>query len=356
MENVATYSEARSEYTKQMASMIVPGLFAWFQSLWARNASDKQRCLALFQGDCEEVSRWNQDRIQDEVRALVERSGCDYMEELMTAVFIAHTKILTAVRLSTKQKKLSITVPKLDHFLHRVFRESARCFWKAPYLFMDSANVVDRQKNVLQAEQLLTEAIGTAVRGLLPVKQILKDYIEEGEEADDVPALEISEVVEAPKAQKPKPLAPKASEVEETEKEAEAEAKTVETKVVETKTVETKTVETDATETKTINTEAEIAKVTPKPKAVPPAVVSFDTEPSVSFSDHVSVFDETQEPEMREMAPQSNYEDSSDAIQIDEGSTSAITDDIEDLEAPEAPKVKAKASEEITDDDVVVLD
>jgi len=348
MENVATYSEARSEYTKQMASMIVPGLFAWFQSLWARNAGDKQRCLALFQGDCEEVSRWNQDRIQDEVRALVERSGCDYMEELMTAVFIAHTKILTAVRLSTKQKKLSITVPKLDHFLHRVFRESARCFWKAPYLFMDSANVVDRQKNVLQAEQLLTEAIGTAVRGLLPVKQILKDYIEEGEDVEDVPALEISEVVEVPKAQKPKPLAPKteAPEIKEANTEAD-ETKTVETKMVETKMVETKTPET------------ETAKVTPKPKAVPPAVVSFDTEPSVSFSDHVSVFDETQEPEMREMAPQSNYEDSSDAIQIDEGSTSAITDDIEDLEAPEpseAPKVKAKASEEITDDDVVVLD
>lgn len=341
MENVATYSEARSEYTKQMASMIVPGLFAWFQSLWARNAGDKQRCLALFQGDCEEVSRWNQDRIQDEVRALVERSGCDYMEELMTAVFIAHTKILTAVRLSTKQKKLSITVPKLDHFLHRVFRESARCFWKAPYLFMDSANVVDRQKNVLQAEQLLTEAIGTAVRGLLPVKQILKDYIEEGEDAEDVPALEISEVVEAtptppqPKNQKPKTLVPKEPEVKEVNTEPEA---------------------TEATET------TETAKVVPKAKAVPPAVVSFDTEPSVSFSDHVSVFDETQEPEMREMAPQSNYEDSSDALQIDEASAVAITDDIEDLEAPEpseAPEpkqVKSKASEEITDDDVVVLD
>ena len=336
MENVATYSEARSEYTKQMASMIVPGLFAWFQSLWARNASDKQRCLALFQGDCEEVGRWNQDRIQDEVRALVERSGCDYMEELMTAVFIAHTKILTAVRLSTKQKKLSITVPKLDHFLHRVFKESARCFWKAPYLFMDSANVVDRQKNVLQAEQLLTEAIGTAVRGLLPVKQILKDYIEEGEEADDVPALEISEVVEAketrskPKASESKVSEPKASEIQEA-------------------------VETEETK------EPSEKKVTPKPQPVPPAVVSIDTEPSVSFSEHVSVFEDHGEPEIREMAPQSNYEDSSDAIKIDEASTAAISEDgVEDLEAPEPPKepkqVKFKESEEIRDDDVVVLD
>ena len=293
MENVATYSEARSEYTKQMASLIVPGLFTWFQNLWLRNASDKQRSLSLFQGECEEVARWNQDRINDEVRALIERSSCDYMEELMAAVFIAHTKILTAVRLSTKQKKLSITVPKLDHFLHRVYKESARCFWKTPFLFMESGSVVERQKNFLQAEQLLTDAIGTAVRGMLPVKQILKDYMEEGEEVDDVPTVEISEV-----------------------KPAETPAAVV-------------------------------------PAAVTPEIVSIDTEPSVSFSEHVSVFDETRgEPEM---IPMANEEESSDALKIDEASTTALSgDDIEDLEAPSpSPKLK---EETIKEEDVVVLE
>jgi hypothetical protein len=301
MENVATYSEARSEYTKQMASLIVPGLFTWFQNLWLRNASDKQRSLSLFQGECEEVARWNQDRINDEVRALIERSSCDYMEELMAAVFIAHTKILTAVRLSTKQKKLSITVPKLDHFLHRVFKESARCFWKTPFLFMESGSVVERQKNFLQAEQLLTDAIGTAVRGMLPVKQILKDYMEEGEEVDDVPSVEITEVkpVETPAAVVP-------------------------------------------------------AVVTP----VTPEIVSIDTEPSVSFSEHVSVFDEARgEPEM---IPMANEEESSDALKIDESSTTALTeDDIEDLEAPSpSPKLKEKTIQEetIQEEDVVVLE
>jgi hypothetical protein len=304
MENVATYSEARSEYTKQMASLIVPGLFTWFQNLWLRNASDKQRSLSLFQGECEEVARWNQDRINDEVRALIERSSCDYMEELMAAVFIAHTKILTAVRLSTKQKKLSITVPKLDHFLHRVFKESARCFWKTPFLFMESGSVVERQKNFLQAEQLLTDAIGTAVRGMLPVKQILKDYMEEGEEVDDVPSVEITEVkpVETPAAVVPAPVTP----------------------------------------------------VTP----VTPEIVSIDTEPSVSFSEHVSDFDEARgEPEM---IPMANEEESSDALKIDESSTTALTEyDIEDLEAPSpSPKLKEKTIQEetIQEEDVVVLE
>jgi len=311
MENVATYSEARSEYTKQLATLIVPALFTWFQTLWSRNAGDKQRCLALFQGECEEVGRWNQDRVNDEVRALIERSGCDYMEELMTAVFVAHTKVLTAVRLSMKQKKLSITVPKLDHFLHRIFKEAARCFWKTPYLFMDVAgtsNVVERQKNMLQAEQLLTEAISTAVRGLLPVKQILKDYLEDDGE-------EVNEVVSTP--------------------------------VV-------------------VATTPSLSSPSPSPSSAAPAVVNIDTEPSVKFSEYDSVFDESKgAPEMVFNPKDGEYENenendgpSDSAINIDESTTGPVTmDGIEDLEAPET-KVEQKkvVDERIKDDDVVILE
>jgi len=316
MENVATYSEARSEYTKQLATFIVPSIVGWFQTLWGRNASDRQRCLSAFQNECEEVSRWNQDRIHDEVRVLLERSGCDYMEELMTAVFVAHTKVLTAVRLSTKQKKLSITVPKLDHFIHRVFRESARCFWKTPFLFMSDGGVVERQKNLLQIEALASEAITTAVRGLLPVKQILQDYLDEDEEEEVV-----DETVAAPSAS--------ASAEANPEPEPELEVKDVS---------ENEVKEVSAAESK------------------PPAVVSIDTEPTVHFSDYDSVFDEEKgQPEIR-YSPKEDEEDApSDALVIDEStSTPVAAEDVEDLEAP-PPKVEAN-KDTINDDEVVVLE
>lgn len=313
MENVATYSEARSEYTKQMASLIVPALFTWFQKMWSRNSGDKQRCLSLFQGECEEIGRWNQDRIQDEVRALIERSGCDYMEELMTAVFVAHTKVLTAIRLSTKQKKLSITVPKLDHFLHRIFKESARCFWKTPFLFMDAGNVVERQKNMLQAEQLLTEAISTAVRGLLPVKQILKDYLEDDDEAETT----VAETKVEPK-----------SEVVEAEP----------------------SVEDKAEPEKAIEKVAEKAEAEANEKAV----VSIDTEPSVKFSEYDAVFDDTQgAPEMRYTPKDEDVYGPSDALHVDEESASDVNlADVEDLEAPAPPA----SDDKIKDDDIVILE
>ena len=346
MENVATYSEARSEYTKQLASFVVPALVGWFQSMWTRNASDKQRCLALFQGDCEEIARWNTDRVHDEVRALIERTGCDYMEELMTAVFVAHTKVLTAVRLSTKQKKLSITVPKLDHFVHRVFRETARSFWKTPFLFMEGNNVVERQKNVLQIEALATESITTAVRSLLPVKQILKDYLEDDEE---------DEVVEAEA-----PVTPVVRPSEEAKEEEVAVAE-VPVPAEEKKEEAKEPVKQEKKE------EAPAVVSTVVPTVVPtvaPAVVKIDTEPAVSFSDYDEVFSKSSAPELVHVPRLEDDDDgpSDGLLKIDESSSRSIgDDDVEDLEAPK-PKAKPAAvpalppKEESLDSDIVVLE
>jgi hypothetical protein len=342
MENIATYSEARSEYTKQLATFIVPALVTWFQQLWTRNSSDKQRCLALFQGECEEVARWNTDRVHDEVRVLLERTGCDYMEELMTAVFVAHTKVLTAVRLSAKEKKLSITVPKLDHFIHRVFRETARHFWKSPFLFMEnSTNIIERQKNVLQIEAMATEAITSAVRSLLPVKQILKDYMgDEQEEIEDtaeattavanevVPAPAAAETDEEEKPEKEKP--------EEKASEPVAEAK---------------------------EAQAKEAKAEEEEKPAAPAVINIDTEEaSVKFSDYDDVVSNG-DAELR-FAPKGDDDDedftpSDGVITVNETSAKSLdTSDAEDLDAP-APKPKPvqkpSFSEAIDADDVEVL-
>lgn len=352
MENVATYSEARSEYTKQLATFIVPSLVGWFQQTWHRNAHNRQQCLALFQSECEEVARWNADRIHDEVRVLIERTGCDYMEELMTAVFVAHTKVLTAVRLSSREKKLSITVPKLDHFIHRIFREAARVFWKSPFLFMDGGSVVERQKNVLQIEALATEAIGTAVRSLLPVKQILKDYLDgDHEEVEDeaVPVVGSSDVEEATAALSlpggehgtPEPTSAPITAAP--------------------------TVEPSATQTVPQLEVKEIAQpAAPAPAA--PAVVNIDTEPAVKFAAYDDVYDEAADgPTLQYRSRDGDGDDDLDlgpdsgSLQIDDSSVKGLSvddDGIEDLDAPLPPAPKAaapKISDKIRDDEVMDL-
>ena len=186
MESVSLYSEARNEYMKQLSTWIVPPLVEFFRKEYnSIRSREGKRAMVAFQEFCATVPRWNQDVIETNINIILDNCRCDYVEELMTAVFIAHTKMLTAIRVNGRQKKLQITLPKLDHFLHRVFVECARAFWKAPFLFAEDSSPVTMQKNLLQAESMTIEALGGAVRSLLPVKNILRDYLDDDEEEEN---------------------------------------------------------------------------------------------------------------------------------------------------------------------------
>ena len=208
---VGLYSQARGEYLIQLSTWIIPPLVEFFRKEYdIISKKEGRRAMAVFQTFCSEVPRWNQDVIDINIGVILDNCRCDYVEELMTAVFIAHTKMLTAIRVSSKQKKLQITLPKLDHFLHRVFIECARAFWKAPFLFSDDLSPIEKQKNVLQAEAMCTDALSGAVRSLLPVKNILRDYLDEDTDSDsdtETPA------AAAPAAPAPAPAAAAAEPV-----------------------------------------------------------------------------------------------------------------------------------------------
>ena len=333
MDSVATYSEARNEYMKQLSTWIVPFMIQHYRTLW--NNSSKggpQRAMLVFQEKCAEVPKWNQDTIDENVGKLLDNCRCDYLEELMAAVFIAHTKVLIAIRVSSKHKKLQITLPKLDHFLHRIFSECARSFWKIPYLFLDDTKPIEMQKNMLQAEVLCSEAITSAVRSLLPIKNILAEYL-----SDDVmnpePTIEEGDGSKSPKRlpveQAPSPVPVSAEPVKEEEEEAVADD--IKKVIAEVKESIPEAVNLEESIPEAVNLEESITKldevitldeIVPVPKEevkeiVPvrkeevketvitkpvvggsePEEISIDTEPaSVTFSNYDHVFDERQEP------------------------------------------------------------
>ena len=194
MDSVSLYSEARNEYLKQLSTWIIPPMVEFFRNEYsvivAREGN--KRAMAFFQELCATVPKWNQDIIETNTNTLLETCRCDYVEELMTAVFIAHTKMLTAIRVNSKQKKLQITLPKLDHFIHRIFVDCARAFWKAPFLFSEELPPIERQKNILQLESIATEALSGAIRSLLPVKSILRDYMNDDDDSTGDDEKEVS--------------------------------------------------------------------------------------------------------------------------------------------------------------------
>jgi hypothetical protein len=143
------------------------------------------KVLLMFQQILEGVPEWNADKVQRETSALTTMTHCDYLEELLTAVFIAHTKVLSAIRLTSKQKKLQITIPRLEHFIHRTMIECSRLLWSNTYLFSTAAPSMERQKNLRHIEGILHDGIQQAIRSMLPVKNILREYLKEDDDDDE---------------------------------------------------------------------------------------------------------------------------------------------------------------------------
>ena len=189
--SAAVYSEAKSEYTKQLVFNIQPVLLRFFLDRYTEAKASStvtaktKSALSEFQDSLSHIPEWNLDKVQRETSILLQGIHCDYMEDLITAVFIAHTKILSAIRLHAKpRRKIQITIPKPDHFMHRALSESSRLLWSNVYLFSDSASSLDRQKNMNDVNRFLEEGILQAIRNLLPVKSILRDSLQEDD--DDI--------------------------------------------------------------------------------------------------------------------------------------------------------------------------
>ena len=178
---LSVYSDARAEYTKQLCVFLVPAYFQFFIELLekAKEASSQEPKKALwqFQNYLNDVHDWNMEKVTHEIQTIHTNSGCDYLDDLLTAVFIAHTKVLTAIRLSSNKKKIEINVPKVEHFLFKVLCETSKLLWSSSYLFRDGIPAIEKQQNYRAIEQIINEGILQAVRSLVPVKSILKDFV-----------------------------------------------------------------------------------------------------------------------------------------------------------------------------------
>jgi len=307
-DSINVYAEAKTEYTRQLCQILSPAFQIYFLDL-LKVAKDKEpetkRLLWNFQALLQEIPDWNQDKVLRETEKIQKDSNCDYLEELLTAVFIAHTKVLSAIRITTKQKKLQITIPKLDHFIHRTLRETGRLLWNNAFLFAEQGSSMDRQKNMRQVEALIVEGIQQSIRSLLPVKTILREYLNddegEGEGAEDEEEGE-AEVVATKEAEvetKPveKPVEPVVPVVE--EKPAEP------VPVVEANTQSVQAPKSSMKSTVTVNKEA---GVEPTPEASEgQQTLVVDTEPTVSFTNMDTIFD-SNDLEGNEIATHSMFE------------------------------------------------
>jgi hypothetical protein len=197
--NVSALHESKNEWGARLLTILTPLIVEGFKSIFeeslnlckANNEMDKY--LMTFQNFISRIPKWNPAIIENEKKRICDKSGCTYLDDLITCVHIIQLKLLTAVRAGTKQKKVDIQIPKFEDFIHKVYIHVARKIYKNVYLFEANLPPLQIQKNHRELEVIIQECILNAVRESIPIDMILRAYLDETTE-DDV----IEEIKETP--------------------------------------------------------------------------------------------------------------------------------------------------------------
>ena len=114
MTSIPVLVEAKKEYTNQLQQILSPRIYEGFKSIYEElintlsqdlyeKKTQSTSLIKMFQKSLRDIPLWNNEMIKNEHLRIEKISNCDYLENLIEAVFITNTKILTAVQINNKK-------------------------------------------------------------------------------------------------------------------------------------------------------------------------------------------------------------------------------------------------------------
>ena len=188
---ISNLQESRNEWCSRLISIFTPlvieGIRSIFNESWklCLDNDEVNKYLMTFQNLLSRVPKWNNEIIEEERKRIIERSGCNYLEDLISCVHIIQLKVLTCIRVGNKQKKIDISIPKLDSFIHKVYINVARKVYKNVYLFEKNITPLMVQRNQRELEVMAQECILAAIRDSIPTEEIIRAYTDESVEQEE---------------------------------------------------------------------------------------------------------------------------------------------------------------------------
>ena len=188
---LANLQESRNEWCSRLVSIFTPLVVEGFRSIFNEawklciENDEAGKYLMTFQNLITRIPKWNSTIIEDERKRIIERSGCNYLDDLITCVHIIQLKVLTCIRVGNKQKKIDINTPNLDSFIHKVYINAARKCYSCVYLFERNITPLQTQRNNRDFELIVQECILATIRDSVPTEAIIRAYMEEAVEQEE---------------------------------------------------------------------------------------------------------------------------------------------------------------------------
>ena len=188
--NVNVLDVAKNEYIKRVLTIMVPHITELFKDLYEesktinKSLKSKEPLIHTFQTQLKNIKDWGENRITDKYTVMLDNNGWSFsdFEDLITAVYVTHVKILTAVTLKDTHEVFKLKVPTLNNFIHAIYIRCAKDIYFSPQLYDDTLKNNKQVKNMSITKQLVKDGILDTIHLLLPMKDLLKFSINMGDE------------------------------------------------------------------------------------------------------------------------------------------------------------------------------
>jgi hypothetical protein len=188
---LSNLNESRNEWCSRLVGVLCPmimeGIRSIFNESWKLSSDNNEidKYLMTFQNLLCRVPKWNATIIDDERKRIIEKSGCNYLEDLITCVHVIQLKVLTCVRVGARQKKIDISIPKLSDFIHKAYINVASKVYRNAYLFDKHATPLQQQKYNREFEVIVEECLLRTIRDSIPTEAIVRAYLDESVEQEE---------------------------------------------------------------------------------------------------------------------------------------------------------------------------
>jgi len=183
MDTLSIMVEAKKEYMGQLYLIMCPPMIDVFHDLYqeAAKLSKGKKTLIMFQKLLKEVPNWSNAMSKQHTDNIANR--CAWFNDLLAAVFVACTKILSAVRLKAENKKISLKLPTNEVFIQTCYNNAAKDLYKDPYVFHEEQSEYVRDEELIRRFSTCIEA---TVKELIPVQEILQTYMSQTLDTRDI--------------------------------------------------------------------------------------------------------------------------------------------------------------------------
>jgi hypothetical protein len=130
------------------------------------------------------IPLWSQNMIDEEYKRIKLMSKCEYLDDLIQAMFASYSQILLADNKS--YDNLNVSIPTPTHVIHSCYITIARSIWKKPGILYHRNNNTTLTNNLTLLNQVITDDINSTIRNLLPFKEILENYLEQNNKNTEI--------------------------------------------------------------------------------------------------------------------------------------------------------------------------